>query len=761
MFCTLKKRMDNTRALFIGKQALLAAAAARHAVIHGSCAVDRYISPCMRFGADGHQDLDVFLPLSADTEPAAEVLDVFLDSVSTLAGRLHTQPLCWTITMNCNGLYCAHVSVQQCHFADVMLVPRHAHDAFEASFPRNFCSVYLSSLSVVLLLRVLSLEEAVYRMQCVLTSSKLLDGLPCLPEESNKAMIIKTSRRLERLRMLDGFGMLRREPSPWYFDVEHEFQVLTGIVKEGLSGSSPFAVQFHAPSSPSPTATPYCNSMESETASFPSPSPPSPSSPSPTRTPSSTPTPSPLPSPSPSLSCNSIETQTQTETPPSLSSSCTIHTQTVLPSRSTMQTQTASPPRRAMHTQTLPPSRKAAETQTAITWLPSAADTTAEAHAAHVAVSIQRMLSSMDGFQQCVDVSLQAMDRKLTRLNVLGRQLAKRFDGEVRSIKSTARQCILAAATMVKDLRLGSYLTATRPIRAMQDIIRNLDAEVLSVFDETNTPVDGDGCSLGEYKDKYTQLTTIMARNNRYPFNLIPDSSVTLTFLGPVSSEALVLSGLKMNLMASFVVFLRCLRMSSKVGPDTPLLSPVTPFSEWSDRVLWVTELSKSVEKLSAEELKVPANTLLPVVDSITGDVGFMVVPNPPTPQLFTDKFTELTNEHLVPQLDPYNVEFLMHMFDNVIGNITIPIVAHVAQLKQYMALVRSRTMLVQSMCATYVDTFAATPCVAEVQKLQHVVSSLVGVADALAVDGDKVLYSWNSAPSGKKKGKKKSKKKS
>lgn len=653
--------MDNTRALFVAKQALLLTAASKHAVVYGSCAIDRYIAPCMRFGADGHQDVDVLLPLGSDMEASAEVIYTFFESVKTLLNGLHVT---WNVSMNCNGLYCGHVSVQHCHFADVMLVPRCFHDAFEKAFPRNFCSAYLSSFSATVLLRIISMEEAVYRMHCVLQSSKLLDGLPCLPEESNKAMIVKTSRRLERLQVLEGLAMVRREPSPWIFNVDHEFHVL----------------------------------MEKAASVVPT---------------------------SDAVVTSETEAETKTET----------------------ETETSD-----------------ADTQTAIMVTDSAVQTDAPDYGmSNVISAVQAVLASMSGFETTVEQSLRVLDGKLSRLNGLGSTLAMRLDARARRERRVARQSILSAVTIVKDLRIGSYLSATRPIRALQDIMRNIDAEVLSVFDDNNTECAEHDCNLGDYMEKYRELTAMMIKHNRFPFNLIPDhaSNTAVCVPGPVTREALVLSGLKMNFMSSFIVFLRCLRASKSIGGDTPLLSPVTPYSEWSDKVMFVTELCKSVEKLRADELKVASHRLLPVVDTITGDVGFMKVANETGPAVITDKLTELTNEFLVPHLDRYNVEFIMHMFDNMIGNITLPIVGHVAQLKAYMKLVQSRTLQIQTMCTAYAKEFAATPCVAQVQKLQVVCESLTTIADSMA-DGDKVFYSWKGCGGfPKKKSKKKNKKKS
>ena len=157
-----------------------------------------------------------------------------------------------------------------------------------------------------------------------------------------------------------------------------------------------------------------------------------------------------------------------------------------------------------------------------------------------------------------------------------------------------------------------------------------------------------------------------------------------------------------------------------------------------------MADLATAVQEVP--EFAVPECTFVPVVDTGSGDIGFLSVKNLTLPAEYLDEFTEMTNEHLAPQLDRHNVEFMMHMFDNVVGNVTLPIVAHVAQLKEGMGMLQGRVTDIQKVCGAYVKDFAETPCIAQAEKLRIVCVHLQRIADSTR--GREVSYSWMSSSS-------------
>ena len=100
-----------------------------------------------------------------------------------------------------------------------------------------------------------------------------------------------------------------------------------------------------------------------------------------------------------------------------------------------------------------------------------------------------------------------------------------------------------------------------------------------------------------------------------------------------------------------------------------------------------------------------------------------------------------------LPRLDAYNAEFLLHMFDNVIGHITLPILAHVQLLKRNIHTLGAVFEEVKDATEGYIRTSSRAPVVKYVETIRLVRQSMYEAAAKLDADPERRVFTWKSTP--------------
>lgn len=600
--------MDVGSKLLHVRQCLLAMVCdADNVVLYGSAAADRYIVPSMRFGETGaHQDIDLMLVV-ADEDVGIAPLERFVYDLSAkvaLPGAIVHR-----IKMMCNGLYGVSISVHATHICDVMLVPFSVDARVKTAFPRLHCSVQLAAFGGEKRLQIISCDEVVHRLECIVASKPMADELPIMSREKNGAAIAKATLRLQRLQTLREMGMVSTTPAVWtwpfYVDEKH------GAPMKKKS--------------------------------------------------------------------RTVSTQTAVMPLASIRAMCEQFTET-----------------------------------------------------------------NVFAIQNAMYRRLSAIESKLANVETRCSGLVTVLNARVRRESNVAREAVSRASTVLKSFRTSSFLTATKPIKAMRDMT-SLAADMQEVVKLKHCAPDVDP-SLGDYLESYLRITRDLTVRGHLPFCLFKDlkekegvdeKKEDDTVL---SRDAVVVNGMKMNLMASFMVFLRMMRLSNK-QPDDMIRLPFATYGVWTKASRFAFSLARRIQEV--QHFVKPKEMCVPIVSSEDGSIDFLVFTE--EAESHTDSQTiadmhQTINQHLVPQLDLGNVQYIMHLFDNVIGSITCPLIAHIGQLKETLRVLNMTAIEMTTTAKEYIDEFSKTPFIAQVQSIKAVQDELVGLEKTLL---NRDVFSW------------------
>lgn len=610
--------MDVATKLLVARQSVLYVCLNRDDVVmYGSCAADRYVAPCMRFGELGHrQDMDLFLVVDDDyVHPT--VLDEFVKAVGSCISQVSNvldRALTWTVNMACNSLYTAHLHMQGVHFCDVTLVSKTCNARLQDRFPRKSCRVELPLLSKSGSLLIISLDEVLHRMAAIVASVPLVDDLPILPSTFNGAAIAKNATRLSRMKWLLSLGMVCFQPAEINFT--HDCDVLLPTVSVDGAMMPAFFV-----------------------------------------------------------------------------------------------------------------SRE-----------PTLKDTFRS--------SVGVVLSKMSEFETDALKRLSGIRSRLTQVDARGKDLATALNARLRHENDLCKSVLSKASETLKTFRVSSFLSATKPIKAFKDIM-NVTSEIGDVVEKLGCVNDVDP-SLGDYFEQLSQISHDMAAKQYLPFSLFKTMEIKIPMKKKAEeSENLyrdrcAVNSIKMNMMASFVVFLRMLHVSNGQLDESIISYDTSSFDTWTKSEKFLFFISRRIDALKT--FVSPSEVCVPRIRREDGQLDFVVLEKDSFSKMPVDVVKSEVNKYLVPKLDNANFLFLMQMFDSLVGSITCPLIAHVDRLKEAMKVVYMTAGEVMTSCNEYIDDFSKNPFIAQVQHLKSVQDEIFSLCKVVSDKAD--VFTWGSKPS-------------
>ena len=634
-------------ALYAAKQALLLAAGRRKdTVLFGSCATDRYVPPCMCFG-ESHQDIDLFLIVSSDLTAESYMLDDFVYSVVKVVEsypflNLCPEELTWTVTMASTGLYCAHVSARGCHFSDITLLPSTLNQPFEDLYPRKRCEVYLSLFLARVFQTVISVQEVVYRLQCIITSVEMVDGLRCLPCEYNKAAIVKSARRLQRLKVLEVSSALHTEPLPWFFDVDYDIYQLQQSKLQAC-----------------------------------------------------------------------------------------ITQQTRMPPNVPIETATAT-------------------ASTGIQVNMDADGFTRQKRC--IGLQFEAFEEKIALMEAGVVAKLACIGKKLAAVETRGSQLCDALNENVKQSSNMAKEVLLSAADTLNTFRTTAYLLGHEPQALMKQVLQCVVDDAGPVLREYRRHSQHTDATIGDYEEPIARIRTEMAAKDYFPFNLISSFTKKFDVDGifpslPVASCTLsakalrdyrTLHGIKESLLGSFSVFQRMLVLAGAKELVEDSGSSGVPYATWASKPGFMHQLTKCAEGYRA--FTVPTVPYIPCISVNTGALDFV-------PLIKEREILAMQNvaaANALPYLDEHNAEFLLHMFDNVIGHVTLPVLAHVQLLKRNIQALGAVFDEIKDAAEGYIRKSSKAPIVKYVETIRLVRQSIYEAAAKFgAAESDGPVFSW------------------
>lgn len=276
------------------------------------------------------------------------------------------------------------------------------------------------------------------------------------------------------------------------------------------------------------------------------------------------------------------------------------------------------------------------------------------------------------------------LSSKLQSAEARGRQLASALNAMIDRDSEERNALNMRIAEEVKEFRTSAFLAAHAPLKTIREMHKILSKANIIATTEAGA---SDPC-LGNYLDAYIVITEKMAKLNQFPFNLFPDVNLVHHDISSTSREACAITGMKMNIMASFTVFLRMLQLGSADNNSEQKKFVIGTYEDWSDKpsTAVVAQVASRVEQLIKEKIVTPREVCVPLVSAVDGHVDFLVMKRGSA--LREDKETitaveeSLRQSMAVPSMEKFSTEFMMHLLDNVIGSITCPLLGHVGQLQ-------------------------------------------------------------------------------
>jgi hypothetical protein len=154
-------------------------------------------------------------------------------------------------------------------------------------------------------------------------------------------------------------------------------------------------------------------------------------------------------------------------------------------------------------------------------------------------------------------------------------------------------------------------------------------------------------------------------------------------------------------------------------------------------------ELSRQVGLL--KKFNMPTDVCVPVVNPDDGKLELLVQRRDVERDAASrNMIGKLTQQCLVPELDEYNTEFIMHMFDNVVGNFTVPALQHVRELKSACRTAIGQCTDVIAFMDSHVAEFTETPVIIQLGSLKTVQDELAAIALSF-VANPTGPFSWQS----------------
>jgi hypothetical protein len=371
-------------------------------------------------------------------------------------------------------------------------------------------------------------------------------------------------------------------------------------------------------------------------------------------------------------------------------------------------------------------------------------------------------LAALDGmtesFTRRVSDRLATLNSKLVSADDSGRRLAAGITTRFSRSMRNNRVLLAGAAERINLFRTSTFVAASRPIRAMRNMSTFTEAiRAVATGEDCGAGYDGN-VSLGDYLEMYAHMTTEMAERKQYPFTLFPDipSTTDVSHL-QTSRKSRAMNGMKMNVMASFAVFLRMLRASD--APPSPghehEHEQFAAYAEWSTHAALMDSITRRVQSMPLFEH--PSRQVVPYVRGTDHSLQFMTIPlrraedAGASERKVAEAICNATNEGLVPAITPQNTEFMMHMLDNVLSCLTCPLLAHVDRLKT--ALATSHRMAVDMERCIHIHNveFTKNPFVAQVQELKRVQEELSAFGTVYE-EGEGRVFTWGTSATGSKK---------
>jgi hypothetical protein len=802
--------MDIAGATRLAMEAVLLLASQRNdLVLFGGCAMDRYIAPpCMRYNeALRCQDIDLFMVVN-DACVNGMAFDAFVAELRAACPSVPRDDFKCSVNMTSIKLYTAHLSVQRVHFCDIVLLPASVDAIYRRTFPRTCCTVTLPLFATIAAIQVISFDEVLHRMVSAITSTELVDGLPFVEERYNKVAVVKYSQRLQRLQHLHALKLLTASPMPWSFDADehlahvHELRgnymhdrgamLSTAFLTPGTSESRVVAnAAWHAPLPPAETTlgarVVAQTAMEAALVS---------------RVAAQTAMEAALAARvaeqvvvEAALAARVAELETREAWVTAVEAELVarVDAQTAveaeLVARVDAQTAVEAELVARVDAQTAVEAELVArvDAQTAVrAELVARVDAVelqlvkrvAEAEldrrgnadlkvsrdvSAHLQTWAASFETVMTDFEALVSSRLQSLGDRCGSVNAAGSKLAERLNTYAVRVHARAGGAIRHGADALKDFRTSTFVSSSRPVcmlRKLMILVRSLRSSLTSqrIAEET---------CIGDYLEDVQKYGRDMAAHNQYPYVLFSDyfknggggDRGTGAPGGDIPSDVpsnvfrrddLAVCSIKLNLMASFTVFLRMLRLSVREEeegehPGISVLrrEPVAEYNEWSSYHRFMPELSRQVGLL--KKFNMPTDVCVPVVNPDDGKLELLVQRRDVERDAASrNMIGKLTQQCLVPELDEYNTEFIMHMFDNVVGNFTVPALQHVRELKSACRTAIGQCTDVIAFMDSHVAEFTETPVIIQLGSLKTVQDELAAIALSF-VANPTGPFSWQS----------------
>ena len=147
-------------------------------------------------------------------------------------------------------------------------------------------------------------------------------------------------------------------------------------------------------------------------------------------------------------------------------------------------------------------------------------------------------------------------------------------------------------------------------------------------------------------------------------------------------------------------------------------------------------ELTKRVDE--RREFAVPPLPYIPAIRSTDGTMEFVSL----VKERELLEIRKLAEKGGIPQLESRSTEFMMHMLDNVIGQVTLPLITHIQILKRGMQTLGAAVDDITDFSEDCIRKAAKTPAFKHVETLRLVRQSLYEAAAKL-VSAEENAFSW------------------
>lgn len=373
-----------------------------------------------------------------------------------------------------------------------------------------------------------------------------------------------------------------------------------------------------------------------------------------------------------------------------------------------------------------------------------------------ISAAFMKMETMMAALQSTCLQRCEVVQGKLSAAEASARKLVVALNARVNRESDVARSAIQKVAETLKMFRTATFISATKPIKALKDLIE-LANETASTAQLVRLTGGGQDPSLGDYLESYTRISNDMSRQNCYPFCMFKGFDFKMADpkeFPSMSRDACAVNGMKMNIMASFVMFLKMLRISNGQTDDL-VRHKFADYSEWSSMSRFTIALAKRADAM--KEFVKPKETCVPIVSAADASIDFIVMTEAAESHTSKDMLGvmhKVITDNLVPQLDYANVDFIMAMLDNVIGSITCPLVAHIGKLKETLSVLEDQANEIAVSGKEYIDELAKNPFIVQVQLLKAVQDDIVHIGKKLSCQD---VFSWSGRkPTKKSKSKRK-----